>query len=144
MEDRAPVHAVPGDPSATAGPPASEPPASGPSTTPPGAPDGERRSPAVRALVAVLRFYQRWISPLFGPSCRFYPSCSAYAIGALRVHGVVIGAGLTLVRVAKCAPWHPGGLDPVPPRGDRTWCGWPRRTADPGADGPHTEERETC
>jgi putative membrane protein insertion efficiency factor len=103
-----------------------------------------RPSVAVRALVAVLGFYRRWISPMFPPSCRFHPTCSAYAVEALRTHGVVIGTGLTLVRVAKCAPWHPGGLDPVPPRGDRTWCGWPRRAADPGVESPHTEEREPC
>jgi putative membrane protein insertion efficiency factor len=136
VEDRAPVRDASGEPPATASPPPTAP-----------APDtgaGHRRSPAVRALVAVLRFYQRWISPLFPPSCRFYPSCSAYAIGALRTHGVVIGAGLTLVRLAKCAPWHPGGLDPVPPRGHRTRCGWPRRTADTGGNTPHTEERESC
>ena len=102
-----------------------------------------RPSPAVRVLVAVLGFYRRWISPMFPPSCRFHPTCSAYAVEALRTHGVVIGTGLTLVRVAKCAPWHPGGLDPVPPRGHRTRCGWPRRAADTGAD-PHTEERESC
>ncbi|MDD7932809.1 membrane protein insertion efficiency factor YidD [Actinomycetospora straminea] len=98
----------------------------------------------MRALVAVLGFYQRWISPMFPPSCRFHPTCSAYAVGALRTHGVVIGTGLTLVRVAKCAPWHPGGLDPVPPRGHRTRCGWPRRAADTGAETPHHEERESC
>ncbi|GAA4906325.1 hypothetical protein EV188_103519 [Actinomycetospora succinea] len=103
-----------------------------------------RPSIAVRALVSVLRFYQRWISPMFPPSCRFHPSCSAYAVGALRTHGVVIGTGLTLVRVAKCAPWHPGGLDPVPPREHRTWCGWPRRAAETGDDTPNTEEREQC
>jgi putative membrane protein insertion efficiency factor len=136
VEDRAPVRTAPGDPSVTAPPPAAD-----------GTPAAERAprpSVAVRALLVVLRFYQRWISPMFPPSCRFYPSCSTYAIDALRTHGVVIGTGLTLVRVAKCAPWHPGGLDPVPPRGDRTWCGWPRRAADPGVESPHTEEREPC
>ncbi|MDD7966097.1 membrane protein insertion efficiency factor YidD [Actinomycetospora lemnae] len=129
MEDRAPVHGTPADPPAGD---AREPSA------------GRRPSLVVRALVAVLRVYQRWISPLFPPSCRFHPTCSAYAIGALRTHGVVIGTGLTLVRVAKCAPWHPGGLDPVPPRGHRTRCGWPRRAADTGAETPHHEERESC
>jgi putative membrane protein insertion efficiency factor len=132
VEDRAPVRTAPGDPPAAGSPP-------GAATT-----GAARPSVAVRALIAVLRFYQRWISPLFPPSCRFHPSCSAYAVGALRTHGVVIGTGLTLVRVAKCAPWHPGGLDPVPPRGDRTWCGWPRRAADTGAESPDTEERDAC
>ena len=110
MEDRAPVRAAP----ATGSPvPADAP--DGPAGTPADAPDA-RPSIAVRVLVAVLGFYRRWISPMFPPSCRFHPTCSAYGIDALRTHGVVIGTGLTLVRVAKCAPWHPGGLDPVPPR----------------------------
>ena len=98
----------------------------------------------VRVLIALLGFYRRWISPMFPPSCRFHPSCSAYAIGALRSHGLVAGTGLTLVRVAKCAPWHPGGLDPVPPRRRRTWFGWPDRTTDPGAARPLTEEQASC
>ncbi|GAA4757460.1 hypothetical protein GCM10023199_41390 [Actinomycetospora chibensis] len=131
MEDRAPVRRA----SATESPAPADAPDDGPAGRP---------SIAVRVLVAVLGFYRRWISPMFPPSCRFHPTCSAYGIEALRTHGVVIGTGLTLVRVAKCAPWHPGGLDPVPPRGHRTWCGWPRRAADTGADTPHTEERESC
>jgi len=133
VEDRAPVRAVPADPSVPADPAVPADDAAAP----------RRPSPVVRALVAVIGVYRRWISPMFPPSCRFHPTCSAYGIDALRTHGVVIGTGLTLVRVAKCAPWHPGGLDPVPPRGHRTWCGWPRRATDTGAD-PHTEERESC
>jgi uncharacterized protein len=97
-----------------------------------------------RIVAAPIVVYRRYLSPLKPvPTCRFHPTCSAYAVEALRTHGVVIGTGLTLVRVAKCAPWHPGGLDPVPPRGHRTRCGWPRRAADTGAD-PHTEERDSC
>ncbi|GEL19413.1 membrane protein insertion efficiency factor YidD [Pseudonocardia asaccharolytica] len=80
---------------------------------------GTRRpSPIGRALVVLLRGYQRWISPAFPPTCRFYPTCSAYAIEALQVHGVFRGTWLTLWRLARCAPWHPGGIDPVPPRRD--------------------------
>ena len=71
--------------------------------------------PEVRPLVAVLRGYQRWISPLLPPSCRFHPSCSAYAIEALQVHGLLRGGALTAWRLLRCAPWHPGGIDPVPP-----------------------------
>lgn len=80
----------------------------------------QRASPGVaaRSLAAVLRGYQRWISPLLPPSCRFYPSCSAYAVEALLVHGAVRGSGLALLRLLKCGPWHPGGVDPVPPRRD--------------------------
>jgi hypothetical protein len=71
---------------------------------------------AAKVLVAPIRLYQRWISPLFPPSCRFYPSCSAYAVEALTVHGAVRGSWLTVRRLLRCGPWHPGGLDPVPPR----------------------------
>ncbi|QXG77958.1 membrane protein insertion efficiency factor YidD [Modestobacter sp. L9-4] len=66
-------------------------------------------------MLAAVRFYQRAISPAFPPRCRFEPSCSAYAAEALEVHGAVRGSWLALVRLAKCAPWHPGGLDLVPP-----------------------------
>jgi putative membrane protein insertion efficiency factor len=72
-------------------------------------------SPA-RALLATVRFYQRAISPAFPPRCRFVPSCSAYAAEALEVHGAGRGSWLALRRLAKCAPWHPGGVDLVPPR----------------------------
>jgi len=70
---------------------------------------------AVWLLVAPLRVYRRFVSPLIPPSCRFTPSCSAYAVEALQVHGPVRGSWLTVRRVLRCAPWHPGGYDPVPP-----------------------------
>ncbi|MFA9216755.1 MAG: membrane protein insertion efficiency factor YidD [Sphingomonadaceae bacterium] len=66
-------------------------------------------------LRLLLRTYQLTISPLLGPRCRFYPSCSAYAIEALEVHGAAKGSWLALRRVGRCHPWHDGGLDPVPP-----------------------------
>jgi putative membrane protein insertion efficiency factor len=69
---------------------------------------------AVRLAVAPLRVYQRFVSPLLPPSCRFYPSCSAYAIEALQRHGPLLGSWLTVRRLLRCAPWHPGGYDPVP------------------------------
>jgi putative membrane protein insertion efficiency factor len=74
--------------------------------------------PSVAAwpLVFLVRVYQRAISPFLPPSCRFYPSCSAYAVEALTVHGALRGSWLALRRLLKCGPWHPGGLDPVPPR----------------------------
>ncbi|HTI24937.1 MAG TPA: membrane protein insertion efficiency factor YidD [Kutzneria sp.] len=75
---------------------------------------------AAKVLVLPIRGYQKWISPLFPPSCRFYPSCSAYAVEALTVHGAVRGSWLTIRRLLRCGPWHPGGLDPVPPRQPRT------------------------
>ncbi len=65
-------------------------------------------------LVVLLRGYQYLISPLLGPRCRFWPSCSNYAIEALRLHGPVRGGWLALKRIAKCHPWHAGGVDPVP------------------------------
>lgn len=77
-------------------------------------------SVAARPLIVIIRFYQRWISPALPPSCRFYPSCSAYAAEALAVHGVVRGSWLATLRLFKCGPWHPGGVDPVPPRRART------------------------
>jgi putative membrane protein insertion efficiency factor len=70
-------------------------------------------------LITALRFYRRWISPAFPPTCRFHPTCSAYAVEALVVHGVLRGCWLTLRRLLRCGPWHPGGLDPVPPARDR-------------------------
>ena len=65
-------------------------------------------------LLVVLRGYQYLISPLLGPRCRFWPSCSNYAIEALRLHGPARGGWLALKRIAKCHPWHAGGIDPVP------------------------------
>jgi putative membrane protein insertion efficiency factor len=68
-------------------------------------------------LIWLLRGYQLLISPMLGPRCRFYPSCSNYAIEALRVHGAARGAWLAARRVGRCHPWNAGGLDPVPPKG---------------------------
>jgi uncharacterized protein len=79
-----------------------------------------RRSLPTRAMIALLRGYQVWVSPAFPPMCRFYPSCSAYAIEALQVHGPMAGSWLTLRRLLRCHPWHPGGIDPVPPRRPRS------------------------
>lgn len=63
----------------------------------------------------VIRLYQLTVSPLLGPVCRFYPSCSQYTREAVARFGVVQGGWLGLKRVARCHPWHPGGIDPVPP-----------------------------
>lgn len=62
----------------------------------------------------LIRLYQLTISPLIGPCCRFYPSCSEYALEALEVHGTFKGIYLTIKRLLKCHPWHPGGCDFVP------------------------------
>ena len=65
-------------------------------------------------LSLLLRAYQLTISPLMGPRCRFYPSCSNYALEALRVHGAAKGSALAARRVCRCHPWNEGGFDPVP------------------------------
>lgn len=86
--------------------------------TPTGDPVGgaARPSLAARPLVFAIGVYRRWISPFLPPSCRFTPSCSAYAAEALTVHGALRGTWLAVRRLLKCGPWHPGGWDPVPPR----------------------------
>lgn len=62
----------------------------------------------------VIRVYQWLVSPLLGPRCRFMPSCSHYALEAIDRHGPLRGTLLTVRRLGRCHPWHPGGLDPVP------------------------------
>jgi len=65
-------------------------------------------------LIAIIKFYKFFISPLLGSNCRFYPSCSSYSLEALQRHGAIIGCYLTLKRLLKCHPFHQGGIDPVP------------------------------
>lgn len=81
-------------------------------------PRRERRGSLARAaILAPIRAYRRFVSPLKPvPSCRFHPTCSAYAASAIEAHGVVRGVGLAVRRILKCHPWHPGGFDPVPGR----------------------------
>lgn len=67
-------------------------------------------------LILIIRGYQKWISPLLGPNCRFQPTCSQYAIEGLARFGLVKGCWLTIKRVLKCHPLHCGGEDPVPPK----------------------------
>lgn len=66
-----------------------------------------------RILILFIRGYQKFISPLFPPMCRFYPTCSAYAIEAIQKKGAFKGSWLTIKRLLKCHPFHPGGYDPV-------------------------------
>lgn len=71
-------------------------------------------SPLAWLLLLPIRVYRKLLSPLLPPSCRFYPSCSQYAVDALTRHGAVKGLYLAVKRLLKCAPWHPGGIDEVP------------------------------
>ncbi|MGW6694339.1 membrane protein insertion efficiency factor YidD [Rhodococcus sp. NPDC054953] len=75
-----------------------------------------RRAPA-RGLIFCIELYRSYVSPTRMPTCRFAPTCSEYAVDALRERGAAVGMILTVVRLLKCGPWHPGGWDPVPPRG---------------------------
>ena len=72
-----------------------------------------------KALTSAIRFYQRRISSLFGPKCRYYPTCSQYALEALEVHGVLKGTLLAVRRLLRCNIFFPGGVDPVPPKKDK-------------------------
>jgi putative membrane protein insertion efficiency factor len=90
-----------------------------------------------KVLIAPIRWYQRWISPAFPPTCRFYPSCSAYAVRALEIHGPVIGLYLAIRRLVRCHPWTPGGIDQVPPKGQ--WSSTPT-PYDPDED-PNSSNR---
>jgi putative membrane protein insertion efficiency factor len=74
------------------------------------------RSPLAWAMHAVVQAYRWTISPLLGPSCRYYPTCSAYALDAIDEHGAIRGAWLAAKRILRCHPWHEGGYDPVPRR----------------------------
>ena len=72
------------------------------------------RAPA-RLLLLLLKGYQRFISPMTPPTCKFYPSCSQYAVIAVQRHGAIRGTGLAVWRVLRCNPWNLGGVDDVPP-----------------------------
>ena len=69
-----------------------------------------------RVLIVPVVGYRRFVSPLLGPRCRFVPSCSEYTLEALRRHGAARGLWLSVRRLARCHPFHPGGYDPVPAR----------------------------
>jgi putative membrane protein insertion efficiency factor len=84
----------------------------------------QRPSPPAALLILAVRLYQWLLRPLIGGHCRYHPSCSEYALAALREHGAWRGGGLALWRILRCNPWMAGGIDPVPPRATAS-----RRTA---------------
>ena len=76
-----------------------------------------------RLLITVVKAYRLVLSPWLGTACRFEPTCSAYALQALALHGAASGSYLTLQRLARCHPWCQGGHDPVPVLFEPTWVG---------------------
>lgn len=67
-----------------------------------------------KLLLLLIKAYRYGISPLLGRSCRFFPTCSEYALQAVEKYGAAHGGWLALKRIARCHPWHPGGYDPIP------------------------------
>ena len=78
-------------------------------------------------MISLVRLYQRFISPLTPPSCKFYPSCSSYAVQSLQTHGLMKGGVLTVARLGRCHPWQLGGINPPPPRGKWRSARWSAR-----------------
>lgn len=92
------------------------------------------RAALVWVLILPLRGYQRFISPMLAPRCRYYPSCSTYAIDSLRIHGPVKGPLLGTWRVLRCNPWSKGGVDHVPDKGKWKPAAWVPPDDWPGHD----------
>lgn len=78
----------------------------------------EKETVMKQIFIGIIRFYQKFISPMTPPACRFYPTCSHYGLEAFQKHGAFKGFWLTLKRILKCHPFHPGGFDPVPDKKD--------------------------
>ena len=95
----------------------------------------ERPGPVAWALTMAVRGYQLVVSPWFGPRCRFYPSCSAYAVTALERYGVLRGSWMAARRLGRCHPWTPGGVDHVPLRDPDTGRPIPGTTGPRGVGG---------
>ncbi|MEX2164356.1 MAG: membrane protein insertion efficiency factor YidD [Sulfuricaulis sp.] len=75
---------------------------------------GKGRTSVQQILIGIIRGYRYLLSPWLGNHCRFYPSCSQYAVESIETHGTACGLWLAARRLARCHPWHPGGYDPVP------------------------------
>jgi putative membrane protein insertion efficiency factor len=86
-------------------------------------------------LLWLIKLYQWTISPMLGPVCRYYPSCSHYGYQAIDRHGAIKGTALTAWRILRCNPWSPGGVDHVPTRKRPPWHDRLRRHLRGGADG---------
>ena len=87
-------------------------------SAPPRAAVGGVAPAMARALIFLIQLYRHMVSPLRPATCRFIPTCSQYAVDALTEYGLVRGSWLSVARLAKCGPWHRGGWDPVPERGE--------------------------
>jgi putative membrane protein insertion efficiency factor len=102
----------------------------------------DRPGPVAWVLALLVRGYQLIVSPWIPPRCRFYPSCSAYALTALRRHGALKGSWLAVRRLGRCHPWNPGGVDHVPPKAPKRAAAHVPSSApapdDHSADGPAT------
>ncbi|MCF8603737.1 membrane protein insertion efficiency factor YidD [Gordonia sp. HY442] len=95
-----------------------------------------------QVLVFVIELYRTWISPTRMPTCRFEPTCSAYAVEALSRHGFLWGSVLSVWRLLKCGPWHRPGYDPVPENGPRQWLAatvGKQQTLESGASAPTSD-----
>jgi uncharacterized protein len=91
----------------------------------------------VKLLSAIIRLYQRFLSPLLGDNCRFHPSCSQYTVEALETHGVIRGSALAVWRIVRCQPFCRGGNDPVPPApGCKAGGGNPKHTVERSSFSP--------
>ncbi|WP_166346185.1 membrane protein insertion efficiency factor YidD [Phytoactinopolyspora limicola] len=93
-----------------------------------------------KLIVAVLKLYRLVVSQLYGQTCRYYPSCSAYALGAVETHRAVRGSWLALRRLARCHPWCAGGVDLVPTTDNYLW--WGRAAGTDGEDEPSAGHRQ--
>ncbi|PEB51153.1 membrane protein insertion efficiency factor YidD [Bacillus pseudomycoides] len=79
----------------------------------------EKETVMKQIFIGIIRFYQKFISPMTPPTCRFHPTCSHYGLEAFQKHGAFKGFWLTLKRILKCHPFHPGGFDPVPEKKEK-------------------------